>query len=95
LKGLLEEHDFEISNTRYLTHDFAALFENYLSSIFNWVAIREKKRVNKPGTVSSLGRYLFHGAHSITKMLTYIDTKLFGNASRSVGIAVSARKNEA
>lgn len=92
LKSLLEKHKFNVVQNRYLTHDFAAFFENYLSTIFEWVAVREKKRSNRPGTSSGTTRFIYQCAYNITKTIATVDNRLFDNISRSVGIAISARK---
>jgi SAM-dependent methyltransferase len=92
LKSLLEKYKFNIAQTRYLTHDFAAFFENYLSTIFGWVAVREKKGGHRADTSSRVRRFIYQCGYNITKTLNSVDNRLFDNISRSVGMAISARK---
>ena len=90
--SLLKKYRFNIVQTRYLTHDLAACFENYLSTIFQWVGVREKKKSHRIGTVSHARRFIYEYAHHITKLLASVDTRLFNDISRSVGIVISAQR---
>lgn len=89
----LRRAGFRVDNTRFLTHTFAALFENYLSTIFQRTARREKtKHGLKPHSVAK--RRLLNFGFAVTRRINSIDARILTNSRTSIGFVISATKNE-
>jgi hypothetical protein len=91
LSSTLEHLGYEVKNINYLTHSFAAFFENYLSTMFQGVGKKLKTR-HQHEVNSSSGHFLFEIIYSITRSLDAIDRILLARSKVSVGFAISATK---
>jgi hypothetical protein len=74
-----------------LTHSFAALYENYLSTIFQWAGESEKTKqwkINGSGN----GNVFYQMIFNMVKTITIIDRRLMAKSRRSVVLAILAIK---
>jgi 2-polyprenyl-3-methyl-5-hydroxy-6-metoxy-1,4-benzoquinol methylase len=91
LNSSLSRNNLKIVGVRYFTHSFAALYENYLSTIFQWAAEVEKKKSQRNGT-SGNGNAFYQIVYNMVKIITIIDRKLLAKSHRSVVLAILATK---
>ncbi len=93
LKTALENSGFEQAEITFLTHGFAAFFESYISTIFQWVAIREKTRCHQRN-ISTIGEYLYRLGCKITNKINVMDARICATSRTSVGFVITTIKNE-
>lgn len=91
LKSLLEDVGFETEQIIFLTHALAAFFENYLSTIFQGFATREKVRRHVKAPLG-IAAYFYRLGYMITAKINSFDSKLLAKSHTSVGFMIVARK---
>ena len=78
-KRLLEDNGFKIAKSKRLTHNFAGLFENYISDVLQPITKKGKNNICAPAIL-----------HKLVKLIVKLDEKFGGK--KSVGIIICARK---